>query len=279
MKYFLHDTSAFEDEKVTELFMQYGYEGIGLFYTILEKIGKQEKPVKTVVLKRQLQVGKRLEKCWSFMEEIGLISSNNGDTFNKQLLNFSEKYQIKKEKNAKRISDWREKQTVTENVTHYEHVRNTPKVNRSKVNRSKKNNNIVIPDEESGNIEPKVILPKKEVSLFTLMVAVWFEDTHPDFVFSPIDGKKINSIINKIRELLKKKKRVDTDDEILSFFKLVCQNLPEYYQPKDLKIIDSDFNTIVAEIKKQQDGNKQPKINHKQPAYDVTRELIFGPNA
>jgi len=140
MKYYLHDTNAFQDEKVTELFIKFGYEGLGLFYTILEKIALQEKPVKTDVLKKQLFIGKRLNKCWSFMEEIGIISSNNGETFNKQLLKFSEKYQIKKEKNAKRISEWREKQADSENVTRYEHVRNNPKVNRSKVNRSKVNN-------------------------------------------------------------------------------------------------------------------------------------------
>lgn len=132
MKYYLHDTNAFQDEKVTELFIKFGYEGIGLFYTILEKLALQEKPVKTAILKKQLFVGKRLNKCWLFMEEIGIISSNNGETFNKQLLKFSEKYQIKKEKNAKRIFDWRKNQADSENVTHYEHVRNTPKVKKSK---------------------------------------------------------------------------------------------------------------------------------------------------
>ena len=134
MKYFLHDTSAFEDEKISELYIHFGYEGIGLFFTTLEKLAKQEKPVKTEVLKHQLNIGKRLEKCWKFMEEIGLISSSNGETFNEQLLNFSEKYKIKKEKNAKKISEWREKQTDTKNVTSYEPVCNHPKVKESKVN-------------------------------------------------------------------------------------------------------------------------------------------------
>jgi hypothetical protein len=137
MKYFLHDSNSFEDEKVAMLYMEYGYEGLGLFYTILEKLSKQEKPIKTSVLKMQLKVGKKLDKCWNFMESIDIISSNNGETFNKQLLNFSEKYKIKKEKNLKRISQWRENQEVTENVTHYQSVRNTPKVKESKVNESK----------------------------------------------------------------------------------------------------------------------------------------------
>lgn len=137
MKYFLHDSNSFNDEKITELFIKFGYEGLGLFYTILEKLAQQEKPIKTDVLKHQLKVGKRLNKCWLFMEEIEIISSNNRETFNKQLLNFSEKYQIKKEKNAKRISQWRSNQKDKENVTHYESVSNTPKIKESKVNISK----------------------------------------------------------------------------------------------------------------------------------------------
>ena len=137
MKYFLHDSNSFEDEKVTLLFMEYGYEGLGLFYTILEKLAKQEKPIKTSVLKMQLKVGKKLEKCWYFMESIDIISSNNGETFNKQLLNFSEKYKIKKEKNLERISQWRENQQVAESVTHYESVCNTPKEKKRKENISK----------------------------------------------------------------------------------------------------------------------------------------------
>lgn len=137
MKYYLHDSNSFNDEKITELFLEFGYEGLGLFYTILEKLANQEKPIKTNVLKSQLKVGKKLEKCWSFMESLDIISSNNGETFNKQLLNYGEKYQIKKEKNKERIKEWREKQEVTENVTRSESVSNTPKVNKSKVNKSK----------------------------------------------------------------------------------------------------------------------------------------------
>ena len=139
MKYYLHDSNAFNDEKITELYIKFGYEGVGLFYTALEKFAAQEKPIKTTVLKAQLKVGKRLEKCWMFMEEIGLISSNNGDSFNKQLLNFSEKYQIKKQKNTKKISQWRKNQKDINNVTCYERVSNTSKVKESKVN----NNNSV----------------------------------------------------------------------------------------------------------------------------------------
>jgi len=113
--------------------MEYGYEGLGLFYTFLEKIAQQEKPVKTDVLKTQLRIGKRLDKCWDFMEQIGLIQSSNGETFSKELLNFSEKYQIKKEKTRKRVSEWRDRHKDTESVTGYVPVSNPPKVKLSKV--------------------------------------------------------------------------------------------------------------------------------------------------
>lgn len=137
MKYFLHDTSAFQDEKVSELFQSFGYEGIGLFYTVLEKLALQEKPIKTSVLKAQLNVGKRLEKCWSFMESLGIISSSNGETFNERILSYSEKYQIKKEKTRIKVAEFRDRQVDTENVTGYMSECNHPKVKESKVKESK----------------------------------------------------------------------------------------------------------------------------------------------
>lgn len=146
MKYFLHDTNSFQDEKITELFIQHGYEGLGLFYTILEKLAMQEKPVKTIVLKKQLSVGKKLEKVWSFLEEIELIYSNNGETFNENILKFSEKYQIKKEKTKERVSQWRDNQRDSENVTRYNDVRNDPKVKESKVNINKESSSEVFAD-------------------------------------------------------------------------------------------------------------------------------------
>ena len=71
MKYFLHDSNSFNDEKVTELFMAFGYEGLGLFYTALEKFAQQEKPIKTAVLKKQLNIGKNwinVGRLWKVLD-------------------------------------------------------------------------------------------------------------------------------------------------------------------------------------------------------------------
>lgn len=145
MKYFLHDTNARNDEKVTLLFIKFGYEGIGLFYSILEILASQEKPVSELVLKSQLNIKKKLEKQLSFIYEIELLSLINGDVFNENLLNYSEKYQVKKEKTREKVAEWRKKQADKKNVTSYVPISNPPKVKKSKVKKSKDNKGVVFP--------------------------------------------------------------------------------------------------------------------------------------
>jgi len=257
MKYFLHDTSALDDDKVAELFIEFGYEGVGLFYCILEKIARQEKPVKTLVLKRQLKIGKRLDKCWSFMEELGLILSQNGDTFNENLLNFSEKYKIKKEKTAKRVAEWREKQRDIENVTHYERGSNTPKVKVYKGIVNNIDSSIVV--EPAGSTEKKPVLHQ-------LLCEVWLKELHPGWTFTAQHGKEIKSIGEKFKKLLKDQNKEPTDIAVSDAFRYMCLNLPEWYKDKDLSKINSGFNEIIQQIKNLKNGNayskNQPKSKY-----------------
>lgn len=111
MKYYPHDSNAFQDEKITLLYMEYGYAGLGLFYTVLEKLTYHERPINTKVLKKQLDVGKKLEKCWAYMEEIGLLVSKNGETFNSRVMEYCETLDEKREKTNERVSKFRNKRT------------------------------------------------------------------------------------------------------------------------------------------------------------------------
>lgn len=137
MKYFLHDSNALNDDKISELFIEYGFEGVGLYYCILEKLAYQEKPIKTTVLKSQLKVGKRLEKLWSFMEKIGIICSENDETFSKRMSSYLETFTKKREKTAEKVSQWREKHEDKKNVTNYTTECNPPKEIESNINESK----------------------------------------------------------------------------------------------------------------------------------------------
>lgn len=256
MKYFLHDSNSFNDEKITELFIEFGYEGLGLFYTILEKLALQEKPIKTNVLKSQLKVGKKLEKCWSFMETLDIISSNNGETFNKQLINFSGKYAIKKEKNKEKISQWRENQALTKNVTSYEPISNDHKVNKSKVNKSKVNS-----------------YEDKPHSDYNLCLDFWLKEFHIGWTFTGQNGKELKSIIKKIEKVLKDSENKST---VLNTFKLFCEKLPLWFKDKDLSILNSKFNEIIEQIKNLKNGNttnttKQSSSDKLQEALEISR--------
>ena len=192
MKYFLHDCNAFNDEKVSELFLNFGYEGLGLFYTILEKIGSQEKPIKTVVLKNQLKVGKKLDKCWEFMESLGMISSNNGDTFNERILSYSKTYQIKKEKTKEKISQWRENQLLEKNVTGYELNCNHLKVKESKVNEIEVNRANALTVAKPAEVNQQELknefkelivgITGKELKIVVAELKTFISDKKPEFI-------------------------------------------------------------------------------------------------
>lgn len=271
MKYFLHDTNAFQDEKITELFIGFGYEGVGLFYTILEKLAMQEKPIKTEVLKKQLFVGKKLEKCWKFLESSALISSNNGETFNENLLKFSEKFQIKKEKNRERISKWRENQSLTENVTRNESVCNTPKDNISKDNISKEDKSsseaiasggieILSETIQEPPITPSTVRPKKPkpepTTLHHLGIKLFCElyesKFNTKFEFSGgRDGKAIKELLAKVGNKTKEGMIEPTDQNILDGFEFFLKSIKDEWVIKNYSpaVINSKFNELFKNAK------------------------------
>ena len=236
--------------------MAYGYEGLGLFYTVLEKFAKAEKPINTIALKHSLKVGKRLNKCWNFMESLGIICSSNGETFSKELLNFSEMYTIKKEKNKERIKQWREKQQDTKNVTHNEHVRNTPKVNISKVNINKDNINIADePPKVKSSDFKKEKKPVTETSLHSTCKNFFLDQAKISgkiCYWQGREGKSLNQIIDKIKFSIKEHSGLEpTETEISEAFKVIITKLPDWQKEKgyDINTINSGFNRITNEIK------------------------------
>ena len=242
--------------------MNFGYEGLGLFYTLLEKMAKQEKPVKTSVLKQQLHVGKKLEKCWNFMEEIGLISSNNGETFNKQLLKFSEKYQIKKEKNAKRLLEWREKQELSENETRFKSVRNAPKV---KISKSK--DKII---EETTFIQSTILAEnefstrkiEKEISDDAKFFAAEFHKTLPTSQsVKDTDLKNWAETFDKLIRIDKRPK-----DEIYAVVKFARNDVfwkSNFMSANKLRMKDKSgvcyYDVFLTKMKAQNNGKSNPK--------------------
>lgn len=252
MKYFLHDSNAFNDEKITELYMQFGYEGIGLFFTILEKMAAQEKPIKTVVLKKQLNVGKKLEKCWKFMEDIGLISSSDGETFNKQLLNFSKKYSIQKENTRKRVENFRSRQAENQEVVNngnalqksYKRVSNASKVKESKVKESKDND---------ISIDAFASKPKSNHSLFIEIFSDWYMDKfNTKYLFqSGKDGNATKQLLAKITAKIKEGAQECNDENITGGFHAFLNSITDKWvlENASIALINSKFNELFKHAK------------------------------
>lgn len=289
MKYIQHSTGSLDDEKIATLIQKFGYEGYGLFWAVLEKIGKQEHPIKTDVLKHQLKVGKRLEKCWNFLEEIGLLSSNNGETFNENLLKFCGKFEIKSEKNKKRISEWREKQKDTKNVTRYEQKCNTPQLNKE-VNKEEELN-IIIPicaDKPApvleNPVEPEKKEPPKEVNFSAADTVpppkrkkkpsaapttlhtrcrIFFESAAKvaDKIVSWDGrcGRSLNELLAKIKTTYQEKNNsIPDEDQIFSGFELLITHLPIWDKENgfDINSINSGYNRITNKIKSNSGFNR-----------------------
>lgn len=241
MKYFLHDSNSFQDEKIGMLFDKCGFEGLGLFYTVLEKLAYQEKPINTNVLKRQLHVGKKLEKCWQFMEEIELISSNNGETFNGNLLKFSEKFQIKSEKNRKRIAEWRENQSLTKNVTRTENVCNSPKDKISKDKISKDNTSSF--DAPASKPEKIPKLKTLHASAIENFCAIYLEKFHTKYIFSGAkDGTAIKQLLEKIKSKTIEANMESSDENILTGLDIFLKSITD-------KWVLDNFNPAVINLK------------------------------
>lgn len=110
----------------------------------------------------------------------------------------------------------------------------------------------------------KVGLPKTEIagekSLYSEFVAVWF-DNWKDYVFTAKDGLKIKSLINKLKLFAKKNNVEPTDTELLQYWEIIIQKMPDFYKGKDLSVVDSKINEIVNEIKNKQHGKQSKYAN------------------
>jgi hypothetical protein len=109
--------------------------------------------------------------------------------------------------------------------------------------------------ENKGNI---YVVDSPEPTLFKSLVSYWLDVVHPDFDFNAVSGKALKSLIVKITKRLTNQGKEATDELIFDSFKAICENLPEWFQDKDLSILDSRFNDLIAQIKNKKNGTAQP---------------------
>jgi hypothetical protein len=167
-----------------------------------------------------------------------VIYGTNGDTFNKQLLNFSEKYQIKKEKTKIKVAEWRKNQEDKENVTGYTQECNDAKVKESKVKESKVNN-------------VRVSAKKAEMDFIDQIIQLFIQ-AHGDYII--VNNGEERKMAAKILTIYKNKYPGATSEETLEALKQFFINCMDISDPwlktnMSLPIIVSKFNQITKILK------------------------------
>lgn len=95
----------------------------------------------------------------------------------------------------------------------------------------------------------KSTLPAKPKDIvFPECTRIWLKEIHPDWTFTAVHGRKMKSIITKIKHTCKAMNLEATDEQVIRSFKNMCLRLPEWFKDKDLQVIDSKFNEIVYQI-------------------------------
>lgn len=99
---------------------------------------------------------------------------------------------------------------------------------------------------------------KQNSQTFTECTRIWLKEIHPGWKFNATEGKKLKSIISKIKQELRYSGYEGTLQDEINYFEYLCRHLPQWYQDKNLSIIDSHFDTIVTQISK--NTNKQKYV-------------------
>lgn len=111
---------------------------------------------------------------------------------------------------------------------------------------------------------PAVIQEKKKEGTqpeYKPMVDYWLKEFHIGWTFGGQQGKAIKSLIRKIKLTLRgpRYNEAGTPAQVVEFFMVMCQNLPTYFEDKDLSILDQKYNEIITQIENGRgQGNKRP---------------------
>lgn len=104
---------------------------------------------------------------------------------------------------------------------------------------------------------------KEPNPIYTACVTIWLKEIHQDWTFGAVQGRKLISIISKIKQVCKNKGLEGTDEQIINSFRRMCQQLPDWFKDKDLQVIDSKFNEIIVQI---QQGKTNGRSYQNQPS-------------
>jgi hypothetical protein len=103
-------------------------------------------------------------------------------------------------------------------------------------------------EKKFSDVQMELFVGDKQATLYSFCVDVWLKKIHPGWTFNAVHGRKIKSIITKLKQVSKNLGFDHDDKSISELFVSMMTRLPDFYKNKDLSIIDSKFNEIITEI-------------------------------
>lgn len=118
-------------------------------------------------------------------------------------------------------------------------------------------------DNENKNEKELIIDNDKPLSVYQLCVHYWLNEFHIGWSFGGVQGKCMKSIIKKIETRQRNSGKLITTESTLAIFKLMCENLPEFYKDKDLQVIDSKLNEVLESLKNKLYGHTEGQSKYR----------------
>lgn len=104
--------------------------------------------------------------------------------------------------------------------------------------------------EELSNFLQKKKVVKKQVQTISGMLDIWKIHFEDDFFHSPAEAAALLNLQKKLIFSLKAAERPFDDETVKETFKALLQHLPTWYRDKGLMILNSKYNDIIKQIRK-----------------------------
>ena len=130
------------------------------------------------------------------------------------------------------------------------------------------------PKTKGDNENASISVPKDEFlnDCFNACKKYWLEEFHKGWKFNAAQGSALKAMIKNIKADIEKNETIGTVENITGMFKIICENLPEWYRDKNLNVINGAYNTIIEQIKNIKNGTDSSR---KSSRNDVFATSIF----
>jgi len=153
-------------------------------------------------------------------------------------------------------------------------VNTSPQKDQYPIDENVKENNTINNTNEYNKGNARISSPKDEFlnDCFIACKKFFLQELHPGWKFNATQGSALKAMIKNIKADIEKNGTIGTVENVTGMFKIICENLPDWYRDKNLNVINGAYNTIIEQIKNIKNGTDSSR---KSSRNDVFATSIF----